>query len=105
MKLDGQRESDNVEDYRDSTGSGGGGGGFPIGGRGLGLGAIVIALIASWLLGVNPLTMLGLLSGGGQATVQQQPVPRDAGHGAADRATAPDQDARLGRHLSLPSAG
>lgn len=65
MKLDGHRESDNVEDRRgsgsgSSTGSGGGG----IGGRGLGLGSIVIALIASYFLGVNPMTVLGFLGGG-----------------------------------------
>jgi len=84
MKWDGQRESDNVEDYRGSSGGGGGGGGgFSFGGRGLGIGGIAIALIASWVLGVNPLTMLGLLSGGGGAPVQQQ-APHDAGHGATD---------------------
>ncbi|XHS79249.1 neutral zinc metallopeptidase [Burkholderiaceae bacterium UC74_6] len=86
MKLDGQRESDNVEDYRDSSG-GGGGGGFSFGGgRGIGLGGIVIALIASWVLGVNPLTVLGLLSGGGgSAPVQQQaPQAHDAGSAAKD---------------------
>ncbi len=85
MKWDGQRESDNVEDYRESSGGGsGGGGGFSVGGRGLGIGGIAIALIASWVLGVNPLTMLGLLSGNGGQVQQQQPAPRDAGHGATD---------------------
>jgi hypothetical protein len=69
MKWEGQRESENVEDAR------GGGSGLPIGGRGLGLGGIVVALLASWVLGVNPLTMLGLLSGGGgSAPVQQAPA-------------------------------
>jgi len=68
MKWEGQRESDNVEDAR---GSGGGGrGGLPIGGRGLGLGGIVVALLASWVLGVNPLTMLGLLDGSGAPPAQ-----------------------------------
>ena len=69
MKWEGQRESENVEDAR---GGGGGRGGLPIGGRGIGLGGIVIALLASWVLGVNPLTVLGLLSGdgGGVAPVQ-----------------------------------
>jgi predicted metalloprotease len=35
------------------------------GGRGIGLGTIVIALLAGWLFGINPLTVLGVLSGGG----------------------------------------
>ncbi len=68
MREDG-RESDNVEDRR---GSGGGLGGLPIGKGGLGLGAIAIAFIASWLLGVNPMTVLSLLSGGEGLSPQVQ---------------------------------
>jgi predicted metalloprotease len=64
MKWEGNRESDNVEDTR---GSGGGGGGFGLGGRSIGIGTIVIALIGSAVFGVNPLTVLNLLSGGGGA--------------------------------------
>ena len=76
MKWEGNRESDNVEDVRSD--GGGGGGGFPIGGRGIGIGTIVIALLGSWVLGVNPLTLLGLLSGGGESApyVQQQQAPK-----------------------------
>ena len=40
-------------------------GGLRLGGGRLGLGSIVIALVASYFLGVNPLTVLQLLSGGG----------------------------------------
>jgi hypothetical protein len=62
MKWEGQRQSDNVEDRR----AGGGGAGFRLGGgRGIGLGTIVIALIAGWIFGINPLTVLGVLGGGG----------------------------------------
>ena len=67
------------------------GGGFPIpGGRGIGIGTIVIALLGGWLLGVNPLTLLGLLSGGGvpPAQVQQAPAQR------------PPADDRLARFVS-----
>ena len=66
MKWEGQRESQNVENSR---GNGGRTGGLPIGGRGLGVGGVVVALIASWVLGINPLTMLGMF-GGGEAPVQ-----------------------------------
>jgi len=76
MKWEGRRESENVEDVRGS--SGGGGGGLPIGGRGLGLGGIVIALLASWAFGINPLTVLGLLDGGGGVPVQQQSAPAES---------------------------
>ena len=69
MKMDGQDESSNVEDAR---GGGGGGGGFSIGGgRGIGLGTVAIALVAGWVFGINPLTVLSLLSGGGGEPVTQ----------------------------------
>ena len=76
MKWEGERQSDNVEDRRDDSGGGGGGGGGPrIGGRGIGLGTVAIALVAGWMFGINPLTVLGLLSGGGVPdTVQQAPA-------------------------------
>jgi predicted metalloprotease len=70
MKWEGNRESDNVEDRRDD--GGGGGGGFGLGGRTIGIGSIVIALIGGAIFGVNPLTILGFLSGGSPAQVQQQ---------------------------------
>ncbi|MET0348351.1 MAG: neutral zinc metallopeptidase, partial [Rhizobacter sp.] len=75
MKWEGNRQSDNVEDAR---AGGGGGGGLPFGGgRGIGLGTIAIALVAGWVFGINPLTVLGLLSGGGPAPqVQQGPAPK-----------------------------
>ena len=70
MKWEGNRESDNVEDRR---GEGGGGGSFGFGGRSIGIGTIVIALVGGWVLGVNPMTILNLLSGGGgQVTTQTQ---------------------------------
>lgn len=68
MRWEGGEESSNVEDVRDSSG----GGGFPIGG-GLGIGAIVIALIGGAIFGINPLTILSMLEGGaGPAPVRQQ---------------------------------
>jgi len=76
MKWDGNRESDNVEDRRDQ-GGGGGGGGF-IGGRSIGVGTIVVALVGGWVLGINPLTILGMLSGGGAPVEVQQQGPAHA---------------------------
>ena len=69
MRWEGNRESDNVEDRR---GEGGGGGGFGIGGRGIGIGTIVLALIGWGVFGINPLTTIGVLSGGSGQQVQQQ---------------------------------
>ncbi|PHV35799.1 neutral zinc metallopeptidase, partial [Janthinobacterium sp. BJB304] len=46
------------------------------GGRSIGIGTIVIALVGSYVLGVNPLTLLNLLSGGGgQVSTQQSQAP------------------------------
>ena len=75
MRWEGNRESSNVEDERGSDG-GGGGGGF--GGRSIGIGAIVIALVGGAIFGINPLTILGMLTGGeGSAPqVQQGPAPQ-----------------------------
>ena len=70
MKWAGNRQSRNVEDRRS-------GGGAPVfGGRNIGIGTIVVALIGGWVLGINPLTLLGVLSGGGGgAPVVQQQSP------------------------------
>jgi uncharacterized protein len=63
MRMDDQGESQNVEDVRGSSG------GFrPV--HGIGLGTIVIALIGGWIFGINPLQILGLLSGGNSSSVQ-----------------------------------
>ncbi|MBI5716409.1 MAG: zinc metallopeptidase [Burkholderiales bacterium] len=77
MKWEGHEQSRNVEDRR---GMGGGAGmGVPrIGGRGIGLGTIVIAVLAGWIFGINPLTVLGLLSGGGPAEVVSSPQQQRA---------------------------
>ncbi|WP_426145054.1 KPN_02809 family neutral zinc metallopeptidase [Polaromonas sp. DSR2-3-2] len=73
MKWEGNRESSNVEDRRSSgSGSGFGGGGGLLGGRSIGIGTIVVALLGGWMFGINPLTLLGMLSGGGAPTAQVQ---------------------------------
>jgi len=71
MKWEGNRESDNVEDRRSSSGR------PMLGGRSIGIGTIVVALLGGWLFGVNPLTILGLLSGEAPLQqVQQGPAQR-----------------------------
>ena len=90
MKWEGNRESDNVEDRRNSSGNGGGfGGGGLLGGRSIGIGTIVVALIGGWIFGINPMTILSLLSGGSPpAQVQQAPAQR------------PPADDRMARFVS-----
>ena len=85
MRLDDQRESDNLEDRR-----AGGMGGMRLGGGRMGLGTIAIALVVSYFLGINPLTVLNMLSGGGgmPAVVEQSAPP-------AHKPPADDQMARF----------
>jgi predicted metalloprotease len=63
-----------------------------MGGRGIGVGTIVIALLGGWIFGINPLTILGVLSGGGAPTeiVQQRQGP----------AHAPPADDRMAKFVS-----
>ena len=67
MKWEGEQQSSNVEDRR----GGGGGGGFGLGGGSIGLGGVAVALVAGWIFGINPLTILGLMEGGGGAPSSQ----------------------------------
>jgi uncharacterized protein len=73
MRWEGNRQSDNVEDRR---GAGPLGGGFGFGGRSIGVGTIVIALVAGWIFGINPLTLLGVLSGSEAPVMSQGPAQR-----------------------------
>ncbi len=84
MKWEGNRESDNVEDRR------AGGGGGLLGGRSIGIGTIVVALVGGWVFGVNPLTILDMLSGGGGASEQVQQAP----------AQRPPADDRMAKFVS-----
>ena len=81
MRWQGNRESDNVEDRRDD-GGGGGGIGLPH----IGIGGLVLVLLGSWFFHVNPLTVLGLLSGAGAASH----IGDDALKRAAGRRVVPE---------------
>ena len=95
MRLDDHRESDNIEDMR---GASHGGGGFGLGGRSIGIGGVIIALIASYFFGVDPGALIGML-GGGEAPPQAQvargpaPKPTDAEGRMVSRVLASTEDA------------
>ncbi len=83
MRWRGRRQSDNIEDRRGAPGGGmrspfgRGGKGIKIGrrgakGGGIGIGGLVVVLIVSYVLGVNPLE---LLSGGGSLTQETSRTP------------------------------
>jgi len=96
MRWGDMRESENVEDR-----TGAPGGGFPLGGgMRLGLGSIIIIVIGSLLFGINPLEILGLLSGG-PAPPSQQSAP---GYGpqnppAPGTSRPRSEDAQLSTHV------
>lgn len=85
MRIDDQRESDNIEDRR-------GMGPARIGKGGLGIGTIVLALAVSYFTGVNPLTVLNLLTG--VQTMTEVSAPPESGP------VGPPQD-QLGRFASV----
>lgn len=62
MLLDNERESENIEDRR--------GGGLI---KGIGIGSVLLALVGSYLTGMNPATLLGLME-------QAAPVPQVSAH-------------------------
>ncbi len=99
MRWRGQRRSTNVEDRRGRRGGGMGGMRIPGGtrrGGGIGLGTIVIGLIIAWLLGINPLSLLGVIDGGGSGGLMpsQQVSPQ------ASQAGAPIED-EMGQFVSV----
>ena len=78
MRLDDERESDNVEDRRGDSGGGLGRVG------GLGIGGVLIALVLSYFTGIDPRTLLGMAESV-QGTQQSAPVT----HREIDPATDP----------------
>ena len=89
MKWEGNRESDLVEDRRGGSGGGGGLGGWR-GGRSIGIGTSVVALLGGWIFGINPLTILGVLSGDAPTAQVAQPGP----------AQRPPADDRMAKFVS-----
>ena len=85
MRFDNSRESENVEDRR---GGGGGGRGLPMGGKGIGLGTIVLALVAMYF-GVDPSIVLN------QAV--EAPAPSAASRPAGPPAN--DAESKFIRHV------
>lgn len=78
MRLDDERESDNVEDRRGDSSDGGG---FSLGAGHLGIGGIVLALVVSYFTGINPSTLLSLVSGGSaQISTQSAPAHKPPGN-------------------------
>ncbi len=77
MRWQGGRQSQNVEDRRGQPGGGGLGGlgGGMRRGGGIGIGTLAVAMVVAWLLGINPLTLLGMLEGGGPVVEQRAPAP------------------------------
>ncbi len=109
MRMDDERESQNVEDRRGQSG----GGGFPGGGRGVaggGLGLVAVVLIALFF-GVDPGELIQALDGGPAPTEQRAAAPdttSDANARFVSRVLASTEDVwtaefrRTGRQYEPP---
>ena len=87
MRLDDQDESNNVEDRRgENYGGGSFGNGLGFGRGSMGIGTLIAALAASYFFGIDPLTLLGLVS-----NFQTPP----AAHVSAHKPPAEDPAARF----------
>ncbi len=99
MRLDDERDSDNVEDARGQGGGFGipglGGGGLSFGGGRMGCGTLVIVAVLALVFGINPLSLLGGGSGGPTAPTEQQ-----IGQPAGPSAPAPGQRSEMDRFVS-----
>lgn len=74
MRWEDGRRSENVEDDRDAGSSRG----IGVGGKGFGIGGILLVLAVSFT-GQNPLQLLGMLEGSGVSQQQSgQPIPHSA---------------------------
>ena len=73
MRIEDERESENVEDMRGASGRS-----FGIGGGSLGIGGVIVALVASYFLGIDPRYLLGMMDSqqSAQAPVSSAPAPR-----------------------------
>jgi uncharacterized protein len=76
-------------DIEDQRGSGGRGFGLPIGGRSVGCGTLIIALIASYFLGVDPSQLIG----GIEQVQQQAPASRTEARGGGSATESCNVDA------------
>jgi predicted metalloprotease len=76
MRLEDERESDNVEDRRGESS----GGRFGIGGGSIGIGGVLLALAVSYFTGISPSTLLGLVSNTGSSVQQPAPSHRPPAH-------------------------
>lgn len=89
MKWQRARQSQNVEDRR-------GGAQLPVRRGGLGIGGIIAVVLIGWMLGINPIDMLGLLSqpqGSAPSTSAPASIPGEAaGPGASANANDPQRD-------------
>lgn len=85
MRMDDERESDNVEDRR---GEGPIGGGFGLGPAHLGIGGVLVVLAVSYFSGISPDTLLSIISN----TASSVPAPQTA---PANKPPANDEMARF----------
>ena len=112
MRWENERESSNVEDRRGASGGGAGGGDaggmgggrggrfpIPIGRGGIGVGTIVVALVGAWLFGINPMTVIEVMSGGGGGVVSAPQLPQQQ---QPSQSQPPQSQPQIAQHSGQP---
>jgi uncharacterized protein len=90
MRWDSFRRSSNVE-QGESGGYGAPSGGFRLGGGRLGIGAIIVILLVSWGLGVDPRVLIDAITTGGGTTQDYAPNSRDSNQPSSSLANYPGE--------------
>jgi len=86
------RRSSNVEEGQSGGGYGGPAGGFRLGRGHLGIGAIVVILLGSWALGIDPRVVLDALMNGGTQTYVPDDQGTPSGQSSTSVANYPGED-------------
>ncbi len=106
MRWEDSRRSDNIEDVRGGSDDGGGGGfGIPMGGGGLGIGAIIVLFIIGWVTGIDPRALISGVQNMSPSMQQQQApsIPdyqRRVQQQQADNQAAPPRSAQASDQMS-----
>ena len=74
MRWDNFRRSTNIEQGQSGGDAGLGGGGFRVGRGHLGIGAVVVILLASWGLGIDPTVLINAVDLTDPAAQDSKPI-------------------------------
>jgi predicted metalloprotease len=95
MRWDVFRRSTNVEEGQSGSGPVSGSGGFRLGGGHLGIGAIIVILLVSWGLGIDPRVLIDALTNGGTPGQSYTGAPDAGNSGQASTDASQDPNSQF----------